>query len=336
MLHSPLLYQIPEALVDGYMSGDVRLFGAILKEAATGRILGHVQQTSVLGNVLGSVLNAGGTIAGAPVTSLISGVAIFQNEQIKSRLGAMQHSLGLLQNMQVGALALSGIGLGVSVVGFAAMNRKLCGISRQIATLDEKLDRVTADRRSDDLEQVMRDIGSDIDTVEGLGTLRDRRGAAERASESLRRNAARLVGHFEREAARGRPDIARLLSVGHAIRLCHEAGNRALFLLDEVGNAAHHATVQAERFMKGAGGLVPDRLAQSAARDTATVAERRDARRAALPDASAAVADLRSHIAMIASQADLARSLLARAVSGPAYLEALEAEEEAPLVMLSL
>jgi hypothetical protein len=65
------------------------------------------------------------------------------------------------------------------------------------------------------------------------------------------------------------------------------------------------------------------------------VEERRDARRAALTDASAAVADLRSHVAMIASQADLARSLLARDVSGPAYLEALEAEEEAPLVMLS-
>lgn len=317
------------------MSGEVRLFGAILKEAATGRILGHVQQTSVLGKILGSVFNVGGTVPGTPVTSLLSGVSILQNEQIKSRLGAMQHSLGLLQNMQIGALTLSGIGLGVSVVGFAVMNQRLDGISRQIATLDGKFDQVTADRRSDDLEQVMREIGSDIDTVEGLGTLRERRGAAERASESLRRNAARLGGHFEREAERGRPDISRLRSIGHAIRLCHEAGNRALFLLDEVENAAHHATVQAERFMKGVGGLVPDRLAQSAARDTATVEERRDARRAALPDASAAVADLRSHVAMIASQADLARSLLARGVSGPAYLEALEAEVEAPLVMLS-
>ena len=134
----PLLYDIPRSLLADVDSGKIELFNAILKDVATGRIVGHVQQTNALEALLGSAFQ------GAQVTlsngfSPLGLVSAFQNEQIRRSLGAMQSTLGLLQNLQIGALALSGVGLGVSVAGFALMLRRLKGIDAQLNVLESKV-----------------------------------------------------------------------------------------------------------------------------------------------------------------------------------------------------
>ena len=50
----PLLYDIPRSLLADVDAGKVELFNAILKDVATGRIVGHVQQTNALEAPLGS------------------------------------------------------------------------------------------------------------------------------------------------------------------------------------------------------------------------------------------------------------------------------------------
>lgn len=75
--------------------------------------------------VLNSVMKSGDS----PVVdffNLAAGTAsIVKNEQIKSRLATVQSSLALVPNLQIGTLAVSGLGLGVSVAGLAAMLKRL-------------------------------------------------------------------------------------------------------------------------------------------------------------------------------------------------------------------
>ncbi len=127
-------------------------------------------------------------------------VAAVQNEQIKSQLRDLNSAFGVMQTLQVSTLAVSGLGLGVSVVGFAVMLKRLNAIERHIGKLSDKIDQVTADRRSDNLETIFADIATDLDTIETLQARKDAQRVAEAAQVSLSRSSARIKPHFERVA----------------------------------------------------------------------------------------------------------------------------------------
>ena len=82
--------------------------------------------------------------------------------------------------------------------------------------------------------------------------------------------------------------------------------------------------------------LSPDTLARlcgQSAKNPVTYAE---ARRLALPQAEVLVQGLRDSVASIASQSELAHNLIGRKISGPACLDEVVAEREAPLLMLGI
>ena len=89
-----LLYKVPEHLLHRLKSGEAELFGFV----------SHVARgidSSVTGafNPLGIV-------------------STIQNEQIKSQLIEMRSVLGFMQNLQWANLAISGLGLGITIAGF--------------------------------------------------------------------------------------------------------------------------------------------------------------------------------------------------------------------------
>lgn len=341
-----LLYKIPEALVTGVASGNYKLVGAVIQEAVTGRILGHVQQTGALDQILKLAIPALGAAhpaLGAAVVAaqtLASGVSLVQNEQIKSRLAAVQSSLGLIQNMQVASLAVSGLGLGVSVVGFAVMHQRLNGIATHMKTLDSKIEKITADRRSDDLRGIFADIASELDTVETLSTRVNKTNAAEAAQRGLAQSAGRLEDQFRRQAdkvqtaAATTSDLEMLWSLAAAIRLCHEAGLQALFTVNELATAQELSARQASRFFDLSQPLSPDALARLCASGAKSAEEATAARRAALPQAEHLVRGLRDSVASIGSQSELAAQLLAKGITGPQYLGEVAEEKSEPLLYL--
>lgn len=48
-----MLFEVPRQFVAQVASGQVDRFGAILKEVATGRIVGHLQETGAMQGALG-------------------------------------------------------------------------------------------------------------------------------------------------------------------------------------------------------------------------------------------------------------------------------------------
>lgn len=85
-----------------------------------GQILGHVQQTALLPQLLEQAVGAGAqALNGFPPFELIS-VAL--NEHLRQGAAAPNEGMVLLQRLRYGTLALSGLGLGVSIEGLAIMS----------------------------------------------------------------------------------------------------------------------------------------------------------------------------------------------------------------------
>lgn len=153
LLGDILLREVPDALIAGMASGDLKVHGSIIRSISSGRIVGHLQETSALSG-LGNLL--GGT-ASLPLQGLdLVGqtVAMVQNEQIK-------HAVAVVQQLQLANLALGAVGIGVSVAGTAVLWRKIDIVEKQVAglaaTLDALLNKVEAlrqDRIADDLARL--------------------------------------------------------------------------------------------------------------------------------------------------------------------------------------
>lgn len=312
----------------------MQLFGAILKDSVTGQVVGHVQQTGMLSQMLSGA-------AGSPVfQSLEMATSFVVDGTIQSNLAAISETLNVLQVLQIGSLAVSGVGLGVSIAGIALVIKRLNAIQEQLSVLEERIGAVTADRRSDDLRGLFADITSALDNVDTLTHRRHQTATAEAAQRQLANCPRRLEVHFQTNADRldkGRvtaADLDILWSIAAAIRLCHEAGSRALFQIDELAAAAALTERQAQRFLDLSRPLSVDGPGRRMAAESVTATEFSAARQKAVPAAITLVQGLRESVAAIISQSALATDLAARQISGAAYLESVQQMNDVPLVYM--
>ncbi|MDF1856564.1 hypothetical protein [Pseudooceanicola sp.] len=331
---------VPPEVVDGVVSGLYKVTGSVVRDVASGRGVAFLQETSVVQSLLNSALSGvSSTLQNG--FSPLGAIALIQNQQIKSRLVEVQSSLALLQNLQIGTLAVSGLGLGVSIAGFAMMLKRLKGIEAQLGAIEAKIDRVTTDRRSDDIRMIFADVGTQLDIVDTLSARSNRVSSAEAAEHALATSSGRLEAHFQQksEAMQIGPmtseDMDMLWSLAAAIRLCHEAGFRALYSIDELEAAKQLAERRAQRFLNLSQGLTPDSLARLCAQSASDSISFAEARRLALPQAEVLVHGLRDSVASISSQSELAQNLIENQIPGPAYLEELAGEKVEPLLMLA-
>lgn len=335
------LRMVPPEVMLGVASGLYKVTGSVVRDVASGRGVAFLQETGLMETVLNAVLSSGGNPIAALANFGLGVAGVVQNEQIKSRLAEVQSSLALLQNTQLASLAVSGLGLGVSVVGFAVMLKRLKGIETHLGQIEAKIETITTDRRSDGLRMIFADVATQLETVDTLSARTNKVHVAEAAEQALATSAGRLESLFQQKsdtmktAAITPNDMDMLWSLAAAIRLCHEAGLRALYSVDELEAARQLADRRAAQFLGLGQDLTPDTLARlcgQSAKDPVTYAE---ARRMALPQAEMLVQGLRDSVASIASQSELAQGLIGRQISGPAYLAEVVAEKEAPLLMLS-
>lgn len=335
-----LLRAVPPELVEGVASGIYRITGSVIRDVASGRGVGFLQETGLLQSILGNVLASGGNPVLAFANLGLGAASVLQNQQIKSQLAEVQSSLALLQNLQIGTLAVSGLGLGVSVVGFAVMLKRLKGIETHLGTIEAKIANVTSDRRSDDVRMIFADIGTQLDAVDTLSARSNKVTSAEAAEQALATSAGRLEAHFQQKSDAMQTgtittaDMDLLWSLAAAIRLCHEAGLRALFTIDEMEAAKQLAERRAQRFLNLSQALSPDALARLCAQSAPNPTAYADMRCAALPQAEILVQGLRDSVAAIGSQSELTRSLIAHQMSGPGYLKDTENERNEPLLLL--
>lgn len=150
---SVLLREVPDALTAALSTGELKVHGSVIRSISTGRIVGHLQETSLLHKLSGLLRGA----AGLPLPGLnLAGqtISIVQNEQIK-------RAVAVVHRMQLANLAVGAVGIGVSVAGTAALWLKIDTIEKQVAALAGTLDHILSavealrrDRIADDLARL--------------------------------------------------------------------------------------------------------------------------------------------------------------------------------------
>lgn len=333
------LRAVPPEIVEGVTSGLYKVTGSVVREVSSGRGVAFLQETSVVQSLLNNALSGVGSTLQNGLSPL-GVVALIQNQQIKSRLAEVQSSLALMQNLQIGTLAVSGLGLGVSVAGFAMMLKRLSEIEAQLGSIETKIDRVTTDRRSDDIRMIFADVRTQLDMVDTLSARSNRVTSGAAAEQALATSSGRLEAHFQQksEAIQSEPmasaDMDMLWSLAAAIRLCYEAGFRALYSIDELEAAKQLAERRAQRFLNLSQPLTADTLARLCAQSALDSTTYTEARRQALPQAEVLVRGLRDSVSSISSQSELAQNLITKQISGPAYLREIVDETDEPLLVL--
>ncbi len=261
MIGEVFLRQIPAALETGIRSGQLDVYGSTIRNVANGQIAGFLQETSGLSKIANLV----GTGPAAPLKLIGSGIRIVQNEQIKSGLAAVQQGIAVLNHLQIANLALGAAGIGVSVIGFAVMTKKIDGVREDVRSLDGKLDRLLDEFARDRTEK----LDEMLDRLLGLAERIDTRWSmsADKAEIGWHRDAdeADSLGNFFSGRAR------RLLEARPA------AIREATPLLDASAMAS---------------GLRVGSLAQSGETTAAICVARNDARRLERLTGSVGAADL--------------------------------------------
>lgn len=139
LLSEILLRTIPEDLIAGVRIGEHRVYGSIIRSVVTGRIVGHLQETSGLAHLVGSLLTAPASLplqaGGLGVDAIGHAVSYVQNEQIKAGLAA-------LNSMQLAGLALGTAAIGASVAGFAVLSTKLNRVEAKLDHMQPKLQEI--------------------------------------------------------------------------------------------------------------------------------------------------------------------------------------------------
>jgi len=336
----PLTYVIPPALETAHATGAVRLFGAVLKETATGRIVAHVQPTGMFDQVLATATKGLGATVSQGFSPL-GAAALVQNQMIWGKLNEINSTLGVLQSLQIASLAVSGLGLGISLANLVVLQRGLKRIEQHLDHLADAIERVTANRRRDEVRHDLNQIRVQIDVVASLDDRADKVTPGHGAQQALAALAGRVethvLNHLEeiRTSRVTESDLDLIWSLTAAIRLCHDMGARALYTIDDLGGAAALTARQATRFVELVDTMQPPdalaRLAAIGADDRQSATEARDR---LLPFAQRLRTGLHETAASLMSQSTLSRQLIEQGARGPEYIEAVNEHSDVPLLFL--
>lgn len=215
------LREVPEALRAGLAGGELELFGSVIKNVVTGKIVGHLQETGALTEVVAPALMnlspvalpvqvaqvvaqaaglAQGEVVRQGVSRLEEGLAevMAQGEAIEAGVTRIEEAVSTLHTLATANLALSAAGVGIMVVGFAALAARIERLRKSVEVLGERMDVMGA--KVDELHRDM--VGRDFASVEALARsfseawlLSD--GAAEARWRDVARDALSFQSRFE-------------------------------------------------------------------------------------------------------------------------------------------
>lgn len=127
-----VLRQIPVEYLGGLLTGAYSLHGGVIRDSG-GRILAHL----VSGGATDALLEL---VPGA--SSISSAIANGQLYYIGRDVAAIKSQLSSAVTIASGAAALSGLGLVVSIAGFAFMHARLSAVDRQLAEVAKTVKRI--------------------------------------------------------------------------------------------------------------------------------------------------------------------------------------------------
>ncbi len=317
MISPSILFRIPAEFEAGYTVGQFVRYGGILKDASSGRIVGHLQETGLLQSTIQSALS--GDFLN-PVNAVSSLVGVVQNEQMKRKLDALQATLGGMQTLQLATMVSSIAGIGVTAASTAIILNRIHSVDTKLRAVEGKIDALPAQWRELSLQNALSKIETQLERLQEVPYRLDARPVVVEAEaalhdgfNTLHRGLMQIVSEQNIDA-----DLLRTLLAG--LSLCAGAQIKSLFLLNEMETAARRSRRQVEKL---------EQLALEMPRDMIAARVKEGAE-----GAETVFADMRELRHRFATQPALCDALIKTDVEGSEYVRRVEEEEEQPLLIL--
>ncbi len=307
-------FDIPSQLRAAYEAGELVRRGGLLKDAATGRIVTHLQETGALQKVLQTGLSFDPTGA----TSLI-GMA--QNTAIIGKLNAMQAMMGTLQVLQVASLASSVVGIGVTAASTAMILKRLNEVNKTVENIEASLDSLPSKWREMDLRSKLVTLRTALERLQEAEVRPDAENVVKAVEEKLSYVFDELHNGLCQVVIEARVDAGLVRNILAGLALCGSAQIKSLMWLDMKDAAELRGRHQSAK-LQDMSFLMPRDL----------MAGRIVGGEAAALGISQDFSEIRMRIA---SQPSLARTLIARGINGREFIERVEQEDSEPYLLIA-
>ncbi|MBK7655872.1 MAG: hypothetical protein IPJ18_13110 [Betaproteobacteria bacterium] len=132
---STIPFEIPAEFLGRVASGELVRYGTILKDAGTGQIVKHLQETGVAQSVLRAWRQA--RLPQFPILADVVGAGA--NVYAGLKIDQLKAMMETLQSLQVATLGVSLAGVGVSVAGFYYMHKRFNSLENRMDELSEAI-----------------------------------------------------------------------------------------------------------------------------------------------------------------------------------------------------
>lgn len=322
-------FEIPAKFAAQLDLGQIERFGTILKEVGTGRIVGHLQETGALQ----AVLTQSGAFAN-PVSALVNAAsglgANLQLYRLDNKVDALRSMMGGIQSMQLANLALAGLGIGVSALGFALVKSRLDAISGKLDELASEIRSGFQEQRARALREAEANLRGELDNAaEGWHARDGGRETWSHVVKALSSIENVYVGEIRHAVAEG-SSVDNLTYLVDRYRVAVATKMECYVLLDEFAQGQAYAETATRRTTDIFQHLNPVALMAGFARTAPA-----DARPLQLLSTSRAIClGLRELQDLHATAPLLLRRIGSLGIRGRDYVERLKHESQEPLLVL--
>lgn len=308
---STVPFEVPAEFLSRVASGELIRYGTILKDAATGKIAGHMQETGVVQHLFSSLSS------GSPLSMALDVVNAGSNVYAGVKIEQLKSMLQVLQGLQVATLGVSIAGIGVSVAGFYYMHKRFTALEGRLDQLEGTIRAGFESMAQRDLRKQLHLTKSLLQRAQHAQTLSDPRPEFSEVAAGLTDQAA----YFEGEIAflvkdDGTIDRELFWQLVQMLMLCNSVRIDCRIRLNEL----RHALVVSEAVASEYDGLfthlTPLSFGPDAKEGMATVKVLRDVCDAA------------------ACRPYLVDTLRTRRIDGRDYIESIELEKSSPYLFL--
>ena len=154
-------FNVPAKFAAEYAAGSIVRFGTLLKDANTGRIVGHLQETGLLQNTVQS-------LGGFDPTGVTGVIGTLQNSAILNKIDSLQSGLSFLQGLQSASLATSVIGVGVTAASTAIILNRLGQIDSSISNLKNEIRSLGDVAIEREVRSLLADLQTELERLEEI------------------------------------------------------------------------------------------------------------------------------------------------------------------------
>lgn len=311
---SQIQFDLPAQFLQGIATGDIIRYGAILKDAGTGQIVGHLQESGIAQSLLSQTLSSATSPLSFASSFANTGSSIYTAVQVH-QLKAMMETL---QALQVATLGVSLVGIGVSVAGFLYMRKRFNSLDGRIEKLIDAVKVGFENQEKSGLRQQMSRTKSLVQRAELAKSMIDPAKEYKEVAAQLADQAAFFEGEIVFQiSARGPINHNTFWLSAQLWMLCNSVRVDCQIRANELLNAQHVSERIAGEYQGLFERIGPASFDVDPVEGRATVNILRDATDAA-------------H-----SKPFLLDYLRIRRIDGPTYIDRLEYEKEQPMLILS-